>query len=576
MKPLRLTLFLATLALLLGAYILVWEREDDSARSSRDAARAAFRFSPAEITSITLRQAASLISCERTPAGWRLVAPIAARADADAVERLLQALHDLPLANLVIPPRTDPAAYAPYGLAPPRAIIELSDSPSAPPRRFLLGSRTPLGDGVYARTDAHPAIVRIPDTLPDLLPSTPDALRDRVLVRGDPAAIVRLDLRSPSGYLQLARDPSENWRLWQPFPARADPAAVTAVLDALLSCSIVQFVQDNAQDLAPYGLDAQTALTAVLNPSDGSGPQVLSVGDPLPNAPSLVYARLQADNSVYAVPASLRDALLLRPDDLRDPRIPGLSDPAAIQRFRLEAPPAALEAHRDPDGLWQLDAPFAAPADNAAVEDLLRAWSEIRLVSYPSPNAPTPSDFPRTLRLTLRDAPSTPLVLQIAPSTPDIPAPSNAIWLAIADDATLAHAAPAAPLSAPLDPAPLLTRELLSVPESDIATILFTPAPGAEPVRYARDPDGTWTPDTPALRNALALLSPLRAASYLPADTPPPDSPATLEIHLRGATGIALSLSFSPSSATLRGHPLPFLLPPAALATFSSLSANDH
>ena len=76
--------------------------------------------------------------------------------------------------------------------------------------------------------------------------------------------IDRLDVRGPGGYLQLARAEHNGWRLYQPFAARADAATVAALVEKLLACSVVQFVQDGVGDLAPYGLDSQSAVSAVL------------------------------------------------------------------------------------------------------------------------------------------------------------------------------------------------------------------------------------------------------------------------------------------------------------------------
>ncbi len=233
-------------------------------------------------------------------------------------------------------------------------------------------------------------MARLHADLMDLLPASPDALRDRTLLAGDPAAMDRLDIRTPAGYIQLARDADGAWRLFQPFTARADSATVMALIEKLLAGRIAHFVQDGVGDLAPYGLDSQGAITVVLNTGTVNGTQMLSLGDALPNAPTLVYARLQAEDSIYAVPAELREALNIRPDDLRDRRLPALPL-SSVARLRMEENESVLEFERDADGRWIMTMPMQAPADDEAVNSLLRAWGELPLApltARPLPRMP--------------------------------------------------------------------------------------------------------------------------------------------------------------------------------------------
>ena len=619
-RPLRTTFALALVTAATAAFILTVEREDDTRRGSLTAARAAFHFNPARVRAVRITTPAAALAVERSgddDAHWLLTAPISARADASAIERLLLALRDLPADNLILPPgaRNNPAAaYAPYGLDAPPVVIDIFESaassrapsaatpaaPSEPTLTLHLGRRTPLGDGLYARVAAAPSVTRLSPDVLDLVPSSPDALRSRSLLQGDPATVDRIDIRAPSGYLQLARAKGSGaWRIFQPFSSRADAAAVAALLDALFASSIEQFVQDNAADLAPYGLAADSAVTAILNLADNSGSQVLSLGDPLPNAPHLVYARIQGESSIYAVPAALRAALRVRPDDLRDRRVPGLDAPSDIQRLHIDAPPAPpLEVFRDPDGLWFLSSPLRAPANPDAITALLDAFSSVRLTAFPAhalspdaPDAPPPAAaFQRTLRITLASAPDAPVTLRVAPPTassdaiPDL-APASC-WLAVADDSTIALATPDTLLSATVSPAPYLSLDLLSIPPADLASITAATdddpdAPGNASQTYVHLADDTWSPPLPA--DILPLLSPLRADSFLPAATSPDEADSVarpdlvLTFRLRGATGISHTLTLLPAAATdptpahLRGRPYDFLLPPAAAAAFRAL-----
>ena len=566
---LRLTFLLAFVALMLGLLASFWERDEDAARDRYEQARRSFRFDPTRVQRLIIESGDLSLECRRSQDRWRLVRPISARAESVAVERLLGGLQELSRGDIILPPRRSPEPYAPYGLDRPRAGITLIENGLT--NRILIGRRTPLGDGVYVRQADQPAVARLHADLMDLLPASPDALRDRTLLAGDPAAMDRLDIRTPAGYIQLARDADGAWRLFQPFTARADSATVMALIEKLLAGRIAHFVQDGVGDLAPYGLDSQGAITVVLNTGTGNGTQMLSLGDALPNAPTLVYARLQAEDSIYAVPAELREALNIRPDDLRDRRLPALPL-SSVARLRMEENESVLEFERDADGRWIMTMPMQAPADDEAVNSLLRAWGDVRLSAFDGPSSSPDAALPRLLWIEMRNAEAPPLQIRLGPH----PEKPDQILLETDGQAAWAAASPSGLLDAPLDPLLYRSRDMLTIPSGDVAEIHLTTS--AQSLRLARDPaTGQWPADAPWADRLLARLSPLRAQSLMARGSRPGMGFQTpflsLEIRLRGQTGLGVTLQVGaetapggPRWAAVRGRDLVFTLSPETLA----------
>ena len=570
----RLTGLLALVAAALALLIAFADRDDETARARLEQTRRAFRFDPARVDGLIVETDGQAIECRYDGRLWRLVRPLAARADPIAIARLLDALQELPRGDVLLPPKRLGNPYAPYGLDAPRAAISIIAG--AATNRVLIGRRTPLGDGVYVRQSDQAGLVRLDPALLDLLPAGAEALRDRALLSGAPADIDRLDVRGPAGYLQLARAEHNGWRLYQPFAARADAATVAALVEKLLACSVVQFVQDGVGDLAPYGLDSQSAVAAVLNTDSGDGSQVLVLGDPLPNDPALVYARLQAENSVYAVPQDVRKALLVAPDELRDRHLPGLA-PDELRSLRIEAGEAALEFRQEDDGAWRIAVPIRAPADADAVRGLLRAWTDVRLVAFENAatSAPTPA-WTREIRLMPRHDRAPAVVLRAAPRPDD----TNACLVAVEGEASVAVAAPARLLDFPLDPRPYRARDVLAFAPADVDRIRI--ASGETTVQIDRDPNtGQWVPAAPWIDGLVAALAPLRAESILPAAAALPPGAFTpphlvLSVRLRGASGLAATLTIGaetepggPRLATLRGRDFVFTLTPWTVAALT-------
>lgn len=572
----RLTAILSLAAAFLGLLILFWDRDGDTARERLEKARRAFRFNPARVDRLLIESSDLAIECRLRDGQWHLVRPIASRADPVAIERLLGALQELPRGNIILPPRRAPEAYAPYGLDHPRSRISIIEGTAT--NQILIGRRTPLGDGVYVRQSDHAGLARLDLSLLELIPNSADALRDRSLLSGDAASIERLDIRSPAGYIQLARNGQGEWRMFQPFTARADTAAVSALIEQLLACSVSLFVQDAVSDFAPYGLNSQSAVTAVLNTDSGNGSQMLSFGDPLPNAPSLVYARLQAEPSIYAVPLQIREALLIRPDSLRDRRIPGIG-PETIRRIRIDEAEQLLEFSRDEDDLWHIEAPLRAPAEPEAIQTLLHSWSEVRLSDFEpiSPTSPPPS-FTRTIRIDSRDPKTPPVVLHLGPH----PEQAGTARISIEGESSTAIAAPGCLLDFPMDPLQYRSLEVLSIPVDDIAGLrLTTPE---QSIQLDRDPTtGQWTPPVPWLDNLLTALSPLRADSIITAENASsfltngwPQPELTLTVQMRGQSELAITLLVGPETpstgsrpARIRGRNLFFTLSPITVEALS-------
>ena len=313
-----------------------------------------------------------------------------------------------------------------------------------------------------------------------------------------------------------------------------------------------------------------------MNHDSGAGRLILSLGDPLPNAPERCYARLQAENSVYAVPIALRPALQVKPDDLRDRRLPPIS-PEDIQRIQIEDNGNRLEWLHDSSLGWQLTAPLQAPANPEAVQQILRQWTDVRLTAFIPPAAPTTNSAkPRTIRLYSRNE-SAPLTIQISAPTP----PTNAMWVAIEGDLYPALAAPTDLLTMPLNPLAFRSRDVLSIPAADIVSMKLTT--NGTTIHTQRDPaTGQWTPDAPWLPAVLAMFNPLQAEEWLENTSPQANAAwnqpwLTVELGLREQSGLSISLlvaeppppdaADAPQPAMIRGRDLLFTLSPATLET---------
>lgn len=562
----RTTLILAVFAALLAIAIRIGEWDDDSEKSRIMQARSAFRFDPSRATALSIRTDAYDILCERHGSQWIMQAPLQARADNAAIERLLGALSEVPRGEIVLPAhRAETDGYAPYGLDLPRARIWIADG--ARTNALLIGRRSPLGDGIYVRREGTEGIARTSGAILSRLPGTPADLRSRLLLSGAPGAVSRLEIRGPYGYIQLVRTEAGFWQMLQPIRARADAAVVARILETLYACSIVQFAQDNVTDFTPYGLRDESTLTAMINTDRAGANQILAFGEALPNASPLVYARLQAEASVYAVPGTARDALQLKPEALRARDLPPIP-PESLLTIRIEEGGAAIILEKDPaTGDWAITSPIRTKADLQTVENIASVWQAATITHFATN---TEHLYPRTLTLR-QNTPAGPIThtLHLSPDETDT---HTLAWLE--GETTPFQLAGRALLDLALDPLHYRTRDIIHIPPEDIAALsLSLTGSEAPPIRHPAEAATNDAATPPVwLRDLSILLAPLQAAQILQSDYTPPEKPrkGTLQLAIRhhGQTALHTTLMIEPrakdgtATAYLIGSTLRFTLPP--------------
>src|SRR5580692_11524285 len=183
---------LATVVVLMAAYLLLGNRHSGEVAGPGSRARLVAAFDRAAVQRIVIARAgAPPFSLVRQPPGeepaWR-ESPGDLPADAAAVEDLLSAI------DLAETTRTAEIAPQAAGLVPPRLTIEIS-APSSAPLTIELGQRDAAGRGVFARVGGAPAIRVAPARLSELADREPWVFRDRRLVPLPAAAVTAIGWR---------------------------------------------------------------------------------------------------------------------------------------------------------------------------------------------------------------------------------------------------------------------------------------------------------------------------------------------------------------------------------------------
>lgn len=341
MKP-KTLLVLLLLVLGLGSFIWFYERKLPGSEEQAANAKKLVALKTEDVTGVEIERDGQKIRLERAaPAKpsadavedktWKLVSPIAARADRWAVERLIDTLTNLDKQR-----ELDAADRAELGLDKPRAKVTLTTAQGA--RTISIGAAVPAGSALAAEVEGgKPAIVS--DALWTDLAKPPGDWRSKDVFGGPRDAIERLTLTAGAQRVLLGKRGDAFWEE-SPVVDRADRDAVNKLLGDLAGLQVVKFLDPADQAAAGLGLDPPTAaLEAVLKGQER--PFKLELGGPDPKDGGKVFARV--DGTLITLDGKIAESIKRSPVEWRSPVL------SSLEVYRVDG--AELT---DPQGVLKL------------------------------------------------------------------------------------------------------------------------------------------------------------------------------------------------------------------------------
>jgi hypothetical protein len=334
MKP-RTLLVLLVLVLGLGAFIGLYERKLPSSEEREALSKKVFAPEKGDVTALTIDSSNGSVRLEKVPAAkpagksdkkkeetaaeppaadWKLVRPLAARADAFAVDRLLDAVSNLQKTRTL--EDVDPKAV---GLDKPRATVRLTTKDGE--KVLRIGAEVPPGGSTIAGVDGRKGAYVVADSILSEVDKAPGEWRDHRVFHGDREAAQRITLTGGAdGPVVLARRRGGFW-MERPVADRADRDLVDGLLSDLTGLTADRFL-DGPQDLAALGLAPPKGAVEVVF-TDGTPPARVELGTAVtgPAAPEgqpsgeLAYGKV--GDTVFQVRTRLGESVRRAPVDWR-------------------------------------------------------------------------------------------------------------------------------------------------------------------------------------------------------------------------------------------------------------------
>lgn len=327
-----------------------------------------------------------VVAVERGADGqWRLVSPVDAQADQEAVNELVKEIQYARGRNYIDAPEN----LEDYGLDPPGARITVYCGKAGKPQTILVGSlESPPDDddkrkrgGIFAKRASRPAVFVIDSHILALLPKTPDAFRQSRLLTHKAVDIQSIHYASREEEFTLDNDTERGWRMVEPEAAETDQETVSNFIGALKTLRGRGFP---GEARPRFGLE-DSAISIRFSFKDGSPPAAIRVGAQVPDT-GQYYAT--QDTGVVTLIGDLELSVLTRTAfDFKSKALMKFdSKQAARVSLKFEGVGYLFEKTR---GIWQIKAPpeksFGSQSD---IEALIAALSDTRAVALQTEETP--------------------------------------------------------------------------------------------------------------------------------------------------------------------------------------------
>ncbi|HUP43429.1 MAG TPA: DUF4340 domain-containing protein [Thermoanaerobaculia bacterium] len=327
MKP-RAVLILAGLVAALAAFIWLVERDLPSSEELAERAKKVLAVESDEVSAIELEWAGETVRLERAPAPgagpeegaeedeteeepaaagpspeWRLVEPVAARADRAAVDGLLTSLTGLDKRRTI-----EDAERSEVGLDPPRGRVTLVTPDGE--RTLEIGAEVPASENVLVALAGEPEVWVTPRSFVAQLERRPGEWRSREVMAVTRDGIARVVLRRAgvAEAVALVRGDGDRFRLAEPFADLADSDRVDELLADLVTLRAQRFLDEPGEESpapAALGLEPPRAVIEVHLEAGRGEPIRVELGAPVreaeaaPAAPGTAAGE-QPAGAVYA------------------------------------------------------------------------------------------------------------------------------------------------------------------------------------------------------------------------------------------------------------------------------------
>jgi len=352
MRYIKKTFIWVIILVAVGGYAYLDKEHTRVEEKKKDEATRLLPFTPIEVLSIVLKKGNRVIELERWEKGWKIIKPVKAKADDEAIEKFLGYVTDSRNdAEYVMDPAPTPERLVEFGLAKPSLFVTLKVGKALTPHTIIFGDRAPTKGVAFAMLKGQKPVYRVLADARAQADHDVRYFRDKTVLRLNPIMIDQLVIKRPNMSITFKLPMDGKWVIEKPIHARADHIKVFELLGKFKNAEVKEFISETKDNLAQYGLDKPKIKLICWLSGDSSPTVTINIGNRSP-AKRGYFVSMSDRNNVFLLEDKVIDAIPYSPNDLRSRDLFFL-DIAQIKRVEIRRKNKSTVLVKDPGSDWR-------------------------------------------------------------------------------------------------------------------------------------------------------------------------------------------------------------------------------
>lgn len=296
MKLYRNVIILVAVLLTLSGIFVAVQLTSKSDSIEDDKTITLSKFDSEKVSEFSLESTEGKFAFKKNGTEWEITSGGNFPIDSSNVNAVITNASDLKAYKLI---EENASKMETYGLENPyRVTVNMSDGTE---HVLEIGSLTPTKQAYYIKKGDSNNVYTIYSYIGDLLVATKDEIRNKYIFDVYSADITKFALDRNGKKVFSAEKSKENgWQLLEPIKGNSNLVRLTSIFESFVRAVATTFVEENAQDLAQYGLDNPSYVVEAAT-VDHNIKLLLGKENEQDNT---FYAKIEGSNEVFTVDSS--------------------------------------------------------------------------------------------------------------------------------------------------------------------------------------------------------------------------------------------------------------------------------
>jgi len=362
----------------LGLYFYLYEQKGGKKREeAQEEAKKIFQLDKDKVVELRLaRPEEEAVVCAKKEDKWVIEEPVNADADQDAVNRVVSELVDAKRTRTV---EEEPDDLALYGLDKPSFTLAAVVQEKEEPARLLFGEQNPAKTAFYAKTETEKPVFLVQSYVKRSLDKKLYDLRNKKVADFKKDEVEALKLERGELKIEVEKQDDGTWRMTSPLDTRGDKSEIDKIMDKMNSARVEEFINDDPQDLAQYGLDSPEIKLTMLIGEDRAS-KTLLIGRKNEDKKGY-YGKRAEQKTVFLLKEDFVDAVPEEADTLRDHNLLTV-DTGDVHKMEYVTEEQTFVLAKNEEGDWEIKEPIQEKGDNLKTNDLITDLKNIKVKEF--------------------------------------------------------------------------------------------------------------------------------------------------------------------------------------------------